>query len=126
MNVIQHYLLKYEPETASQEILHTLTMEEFQQFIKSRHLRIAGVKTQIPGVLWYAVAIGALINIILIWMLNMRFFTHMLLGGIVSFFLGVMIFLIASMDNPMRGELSVSADSYRLVYDSLMVWDEQA
>ena len=55
----------------------------------------------------------------------MRFFTHMLLGGIVSFFLGVMIFLIASMDNPMKGEVSVPPASYRLVYDVLMAWDEE-
>ena len=70
------------------------------------------------------VAIGALINIVLIWMLDMRFFAHMLLGGIMSFFLGVMIFLIASLDNPMKGEVSVTPASYRLVYDGLMVWDE--
>jgi hypothetical protein len=89
-----------------------------------RQSRLAGVRTQLPGVLWYAVAIGALINIVLICMLNMRFFTHMLLGAIVSFFLGVMIFLIASLDNPMRGEVSVSPDNYQLVYDVLMVWDE--
>jgi hypothetical protein len=57
-------------------------------------------------------------------MLDMRFFTHMLLGAIMSFFLGVMIFLIASLDNPMRGEVSVSPDNYQLVYDVLMVWDE--
>ena len=74
--------------------------------------------------LWYAVLIGALINIVLIWMLDMRFFTHMLLGGIMSFFLGVMIFLIAAMDNPMKGEVSVPPANYQLVYDVLMQWDE--
>jgi hypothetical protein len=42
----------------------------------------------------------------------------------VSFFLGVMIFLIASMDNPMKGEVSVTPGSYQLVFDVLMVWDE--
>ena len=55
----------------------------------------------------------------------MRFFTHMLLGGIVSFFLGVMIFLIASMDHPMKGEVSVPPANYQLVYDTLMQWDEE-
>jgi hypothetical protein len=59
-------------------------------------------------------------------MLEMRFFTHMLLGGIVSFFLGVMIFLIASMDNPMKGEVSVPPANYQLVYEVLMQWDEEA
>jgi hypothetical protein len=37
----------------------------------------------------------------------MRFFTHIILGVIVAFFLGVVIFLIIAMDRPMRGEVSV-------------------
>jgi len=30
------------------------------------------------------------------------------------------IFLIAAMDNPFRGDVSVGPDSFQLVYDSLM------
>jgi uncharacterized membrane protein len=122
LNMIQYSMLTFQPQTASQELLHGQGLQDFNDFVASRQSRLAGVHTEIPGVLWYAVAIGALINIVLIWMLDMRFFTHMLLGGIVSFFLGVMIFLIASMDNPMKG--SVTPASYQLVYDVLMVWDE--
>ena len=125
LNMIQFGILKFEPQTTSQELLHGQTLQDFNDFVASRQSRLAGVQTEIPGVLWYAVAIGALINIVLIWMLDMRFFTHMLLGGIVSFFLGVMIFLIASMDNPMKGEVSVPPASYQLVYDVLMAWDER-
>lgn len=62
----------------------------------------------------------------LVWMLNMQFFTHMVLGGIVAFSLGVVIFLIVAMDRPMRGEVSVPPTSYELVFDVLMKWDEDA
>ena len=108
LNMIQFSILKFEPRTAGQQLLHGQTLQDFDEFVAARQSRLAGVQTAIPGVLWYAVAIGALINVILIWMLDIRFFTHMLLGGIVSFFLGVMIFLIASLDHPMQGEVSVS------------------
>jgi hypothetical protein len=124
LGMIQFAILKFEPRTPSQQLLHAQTLQDFNDFVATRQSRLAGVRTQLPGVLWYAVAIGALINILLIWMLEMRFFTHMLLGAIMSFFLGVMIFLIAALDNPMRGEVSVSPDNYQLVYDVLMVWDE--
>ncbi len=126
LNMIQFGILKFEPRTPGEQLLHGQTLNDFNEFVAARQSRLAGVQTAIPGVLWYAVGIGALINIVLIWMLDMRFFTHMLLGGIVSFFLGVMIFLIASMDNPMKGEVSVPPTSYQLVYDLLMQWDEQA
>jgi hypothetical protein len=124
LTMIQHSILKFNPQTASQELLHGQTLEDFNNFVAARQNRLAGVRTQLPGVLWYAVVIGALINLLLIWVFNMRFFTHLLLGTIVSFFLGVMIFLVASLDSPMRGEVSVSSDNYQLVYDVVMVWDE--
>jgi hypothetical protein len=125
VNMIQFSILKFNPRTTGEQLMHAQTLQDFNQFVTSRHRRLAGVQTEIPGVLWYAVAIGALVNVVLIWMLDMRFFAHMLLGGIVSFFLGVMIFLIASMDKPMRGEVSVSPANYQLVFDTLMIWDEE-
>jgi len=124
LNMIQYELLKFQPRTISDELLHAQTLADFKEFVTARQARLVGVHTAIPGVLWYAVAIGALVNVVLIWMLDMRFFTHMLLGGIVSFFLGVMIFLIASMDNPMKGEVSVTPAYYQFLYDRAMKWDE--
>jgi hypothetical protein len=123
--MIEHSILKLAPKTASQEILHTQTFQEFGEFAEARQRRLSGARLEIPGVLWYVVAVGALVNVVLIWMLNMRFFTHMILGGIAAFFLGVVIFLIIAMDRPMRGEMSVPPTAYQLVYDVLMKWDEE-
>jgi hypothetical protein len=50
----------------------------------------------------------------------------MILGGIVAFFLGIVIFLIIAMDRPMRGEVSVQPGAYQLVYDVLMQWDDES
>ena len=36
------------------------------------------------------------------------------------FFLGAMIFLIAAMDNPFRGEVSVSSQAFELVYQTMI------
>ena len=59
-----------------------------------------------------------------VWLLDMRLTLHLILGGIISFFLGVMIFLITAMDRPLQGEVSVSSDAYKLMYDHVMQWDE--
>jgi len=42
----------------------------------------------------------------------------------VSFFLGVMIFLIFSLDRPLQGAVNVAPDAYRSIYDQVMKWDE--
>ena len=124
LSVILHEILRFEPKTPSNEILQSQILTTFNDLLQSRQRRLAGVDTRIPGVLRYVVAIGAATNILLVWMLRMRFITHMVLGGIVAFFLGVVIFLVAAMDNPLRGDISVSADPYREVYSALMQWDE--
>ena len=59
-------------------------------------------------------------NIVLICMLDMEVHVHVLLSGVLSIFLGIVIFLIAAMDNPFRGDVSVGPDSFQLLYDSLM------
>jgi hypothetical protein len=38
------------------------------------------------------------------------------LGGVLAFFLGTVIFLIASMDNPFRGEVSIQPEAFSTLY----------
>lgn len=82
------------------------------------------MRIAIPGVLWYVVAIGAFINLLLIWLLDARFVLHLIIGGIISFFLGVIIFLVLAMDRPLQGSVRVSDQPYRTMYDNVMMWDE--
>jgi hypothetical protein len=44
----------------------------------------------------------------------------LILTATLAVFIGLMIFLTAAVDNPFRGEVSVSADPYRLILDSLL------
>ncbi len=64
---------------------------------------------------------GAFINIILTWLLvinnrKLDVVINILSGSL----LGSLIFLIAAMDNPFRGEYSINADSFQLLLDGLM------
>jgi hypothetical protein len=56
-------------------------------------------------------------------MLDMKFMPNVILSGFVSFFLGIMIFLIYTMDRPLSGAVSVSPDAYQSIYDAVMKWD---
>jgi len=126
LQVMREQLLGFEPAGKSQEILHTEVLKYFNTMIGHREYRLSGVTASIPTVLWYVVAIGALINIVFMWMLDMRLMPNIILSGLVSFFLGIMIFLIYTMDRPLRGAVSVSPDAYQSVYDVLMKWDAGA
>ena len=60
--------------------------------------------------------LGALINIAMVWLFDMKFITHLLLGGLLAAYLGTMIFLIAAMDHPFRGEVSVTPEPFEALY----------
>ena len=113
-------LLAFEPQTAREEIIHAETLRQFNVFLEARRMRLHSVTTGIPAVMWYVVLIGAVINIAMVWLFDMKIITHIFLGGLLSFFLGTMIFLIAAMDNPFRGELSITPAAFEAVHKIMM------
>jgi hypothetical protein len=65
-NAVRQRLAAFEPVTESQKIIHAEVVSNFQNFNKARQQRLIGVITGIPNVLWYAVLVGAAINILLL------------------------------------------------------------
>lgn len=121
---MRQQLAGFEPETVGQEVVHAEVVSAFQNFIDARQRRIAGLLAQIPDVLWYAVLVGAAINVLLIVMLRMRPWPQFVLGTITSFFLGIILFVIVTLDDPLRGEQGIDPDPLQLLWDRVMIWDE--
>ena len=120
MIAFHEQLIRFEPSSRGQEILHAEALRQFNNYLEARRMRIFSVTTSIPGVMWAVVLVGALMNIALIWMFDMKLINHLFLGGILSAFMGLMIFLIASLDNPFRGELSISPAPFEDILTHLM------
>jgi hypothetical protein len=123
-DAMRQLLVEYRPRNVSEQILHREVVSAFHDFSKARQDRMAGVITRIPEVLWYAVAVGAIINITLLVMLKMRPVPHLVLGGVTSFFLGVIIFVIIALDDPLRGQSGLEPEAMQLLWERVMVWDE--
>jgi len=72
-------------------------------------------------VMWAVILIGAFIS------LSASFFfkvedarLHLIEVLLLAIFIGLVIFMIFSLDRPFRGHLGIPADPYQLVYDQLM------
>ena len=63
---------------------------------------------------------GAILTVTTVWMLDMDVWVHAIMTAVMSLFLGLVIFLIADMDKPFRGDVLVSSGAYELVHDKLM------
>lgn len=121
---IRRELAGFQPSSDAERIIHAEVIAAFQDFSEARQQRLAGVLTAIPAVLWYAVLVGAAINILLIALIKMRLLPHFVLGAITAFFLGVILFVIVTLDRPLRGEAGLPPTQMQLLWDRAMVWDE--
>ena len=118
--VLQARLAVFEPQTKAQELLHENTLRQFNTFYERRRERIYTLTSGIPAILWYTVAVGAIINVILMWLFDLRPHAHWMLGGLIAFYLGTVISVIALMDHPYRGELGLSPDAFQIIYHQVM------
>lgn len=124
-DAIRTVLVRTEPATEGQAILHQAVIRSFQEFSAARQERITGVRTEIPDVLWYAVLVGAAINVMLLVMLRMRLHQHLFLATISAFYLGVIMFVIVVLDDPLRGEAGLDPEPFVLIWERQMAWDDE-
>jgi lipid-A-disaccharide synthase-like uncharacterized protein len=117
-------LMAFEPVKKSEEIAHAEAYKQLNAYIELRRSRLASVNTGIPAVFWWVVALGAFISLLMLAMLDMEVHVQLVLTGIVSLFLGLAIFLVAAMDHPFRGEISIGPEAFEQIYQSLMKPDD--
>jgi hypothetical protein len=109
-------LLDFEPQTPAQEILHAEALRQLNHFLECRRMRLYSVRSALPASMWGVMILGAIFNIVLCWLFDMRFFTNLLLGGILAAYLGTMMYLIVDMNQPFRGDVSITAEPFELIY----------
>ena len=121
MGQLQRILGTFEPATEGQKLLHGETLHTFNQLIQARRLRLDAVGTGLPAILWLIIIGGALIS------LGSSFFfkiedawLHAIQVVLLAAFMGLIIFMIFSLDRPFRGDFGVRPEAYQLVYDQLM------
>jgi len=115
------YLTHIEPTSEGQKALHGEALRQFSNMIESRRERLASVSTQLPPIIWGVVFGGSVLNLSLMWLFvveNKRL--HDLLTAILACLLGLLVFLLAVMDFPFRGEFSVGPDSFEMIFDQVM------
>jgi hypothetical protein len=118
---LENKIMSFEPFNETLKISHAEAIKSLNEVVKNRGFRIQSVSTALPAVLWWVVILGAIINIgmtYLFWVENKRL--HVVLIAAFSCCLGMLIFLTAAMDNPYRGEFSVSPDAYQYVLDHVV------
>jgi hypothetical protein len=121
LDTFQDELVAFEPTREQQKIAHSEVLKQFNNVVEQRRLRLQAVSTGLPASLWVVMLVGGGLMIILIYLFWFRsLLVHAILVTLLTIFMALLIFLIAAMDNPFRGDFSVSSDAYQAVLDSVM------
>jgi hypothetical protein len=92
-------LLTFRPDRqAGEDILHQETLRTFGEFVERRRTGIQAGATSIPAILWSAVLIGAVLNVFVLWLFDLSRTTHLVLGGVLTAFIGLVIYMMAMLD----------------------------
>jgi hypothetical protein len=118
---IADILYNVDPVTSADEIKIAEAIKQFNELEKARRLRLLSVQEGLPASLWVIILLGTVLNITLTWLLVIKNkWLDICVNLVVSVLLGSFLFFVVAMDNPFRGNLSVSAEPYEQVYRSLM------
>ena len=113
--------MNFEPAKEREKIIQGEVLRSLDTVQEQRRLRLQAVPTGLPAVLWSVVLVGALLNIVLtylFWSDNLK--VHALLVGMLAIFIALLVFLTAAMDNPFRGEFSVSSEAFQGVLENVI------
>lgn len=110
----------FKPADLGEASLHAEAISQANELVELRGQRLANVNAGIPDILWWVVLLGALVNTALLWMVDTDRHVHVLLTALLSAFTGLVIFLVAAMDFPFRGEVAIDAQPFEQVYATVM------
>lgn len=121
INSFQKELSLYEPLNDKDKLIFAELFKQYNILIEDRRLRLNSVNASLPSSIWVILFLGAFVNIALTWCLVINNKKLEIVMNILSgLLIGSLIFLIASMDNPFRGNFSVSSQSFQSLLDDLM------
>lgn len=110
-----------EPATEHQSILQAEISRRFDLLEESRSLRLDSVNEGLPAPLWALILVGGIICVVNTWFFHMENLRmHIWMTLLFTTLLGLMVYMVAALDNPYRGSISVSPDPLVRVYSQML------
>jgi hypothetical protein len=117
----ENVLFANEPATEGQRLLQAEAMKAYNQLIEYLRQRIEAVKQGVPGVIWEVLFFGGALTILASFCFQVNEFKfHLLMSCGLAVMIGLLVYVIAALDRPYRGAVSIGPAAYEIIYDGLM------
>jgi hypothetical protein len=124
MTRIDKVMLGFVPTNEAEKAVYITAFESFNKLIEAYRLRVDSVNGGLPMEMWAVVFLGGVLTIVVSFFFHLSDRrAHVCLTAMLAVFIGLMIFLIVSLDNPFRGPNGVDPDSYERLLTILDVYD---
>jgi hypothetical protein len=117
----QGQLFANEPKTEGQRILQAEVLKTFNELVEWRRQRKEAVSHHVPGVVWTVILLGGALTVATSYCFQVQQFRlHLLLTTALATIVGLLVFLIAALDQPYRGAVSIEPTAYQIILDGVM------
>ena len=120
LSALEQELVRFEPATLGQQVLHAETFRQYNDVAGLRRKRLHAIGAGLPSVMWSVVLFGAFLTITVTYLLKMQRIVHFVLTGFFAMFIGLVVFVITSLDQPLSGPLAIDSEPYQLVLNRLI------
>ena len=117
---LERDLVAFEPQTAGQQILHGQAMGQYNNMAGLRRKRLHAIGAALPSVMWSVVLLGAALVMGITYLLRVEHKVQFVLTGCLAMFIGLVVFVIASLDRPLSGPLAIDSRPFQIVRDRLI------
>jgi len=107
--------------TSDVEVIYVQqALEQFRQLVHDRRDRIALTHLALPDVLWIVLTVGAVLNAILIGLIEVRNLrVHLLMAGMLALFVALLLYAIAGFDHAYAGPIAVTPEYFEDLLNGL-------
>ncbi|HEV8615284.1 MAG TPA: DUF4239 domain-containing protein [Methylomirabilota bacterium] len=112
-------MIDFDPKTPREQIVHTEQLREFNELLDYRRARLTMAVSGLQPVIWVVVLAGTALVIAFSWFFgtgNVR--AHYGMSALMGVAIGLVLFLIAILDYPFRGGVSISPAAFEQVQEN--------
>lgn len=113
ITAMQQTIVAVQPGSPVEVVYVQEALEQFELLVENRRERIALTRLALPGVLWIVLGVGAVLNAVLIGLIEVRNLrVHLLMSGMLALFVALLLYAIAGFDHAYAGAIAVQPEYF--------------
>lgn len=113
ISAMQQAIGEVQPSTPAETLYVQQSLDQFQLLVENRRDRIALTHLALPSVLWIVLSVGAVLNAVLIALIEVRNLrVHLLMSSMLALFVALLLYAIAGFDHAYAGPIAVTPEYF--------------